>query len=168
MSQTVNQLGLNAPIISDEYRRSHPPTPDVIEIVPIETQLSINTNQSNRNHLPIPDPIETQLPIEIVEPQRSRPPTPDTIASVDGQQKGIRSNSSPSTTNIIIFCPFLMTTAALLILRTIFPFMYMNPQHRRLCVGLCRMLILFAIYFKHLPLLMNSREGAMVFLHFFC
>jgi hypothetical protein len=50
----------------------------------------------------------------------------------------------------------LMTTAALLILRTIFPFMYMNPQHRRLCVGLCRMLILFAIYFKHLPLLMNS------------
>lgn len=68
--------------------------------------LSINTNQSNRNHLPIPDPIETQLPIEIVEPQRSRPPTPDTIASVDGQQKGIRSNSSPSTTNIIIFLPF--------------------------------------------------------------
>jgi hypothetical protein len=96
------------PIIS-----SRSPTPDVNEVVPIETQSPTNTDKDHRSRPPTPDLIQAQVHTETAEPWKTYPPTPDTTANVDEQQKCIRSNSSPrtksslSSKNIIIFCHFL-------------------------------------------------------------
>jgi hypothetical protein len=68
------------PIIS-----SRSPTPDVIEVVPIESQPPTNIYEDYRSRPPTPGPIQTQVHAETDEPRRSCPPTPDTTANVDEQ-----------------------------------------------------------------------------------